>query len=413
MPSAPVDPPAPASRLDLVDGLRGVALLGILLINMQGHALPFFAMWDPTVAGGTDGLNLGAWLFVETTVEGAMRGLFSLLFGVSLLLYLRGEDRARLFARRNAWLMAFGLVHGFLLLMPGDILFTYGICAFLLYPLRRAGATSLLALAALMVAAHALVEYVGALEGAALRAAAVAPGAGPDAIAAFDALREPRGPEIAWLEEAAHAGYPALLPIYAVEYAAYLGSGGIVFGIIDAMALMLIGMALHRLGAFEGRIATAGLLSWGAALAAASLAARAWTVGVLAGDGFVDNVDPLAEAVAEIARAGLAAGYALLFSGLWRIGAVGALMTPLAALGRTAFTHYIGGTLIATTLFYGHGFDLYGQFDRISVYGLIACVWIGQATFSLLWLARFRFGPLEWAWRSLVVGRPQALKRAS
>ena len=118
----------PAERYDVIDGLRGFALLGIIWINLSGHALPFFAMWDPTIAGGTDAINLGAWTFTEVFVEGAMRGLFSLLFGASTLLFLQlsgsGASRRDLFFKRNLWLIAFGLIHGTLLLMPGDILST-------------------------------------------------------------------------------------------------------------------------------------------------------------------------------------------------------------------------------------------------------------------------------------------------
>jgi len=78
-----------------------------------------------------------------------------------------------------------------------------------------------------------------------------------------------------------------------------------------------------------------------------------------------------------------------------------------------AFTHYIAGTVIATTLFYGHGFGLYRQFDRIEVYAIAFAVWVAQAAFSLFWLRRYNYGPLEWAWRSLVRWSPQSMRMAS
>ena len=378
----PIDRPQ-GERIVLIDALRGVALLGILWINMTGHALPFFAMWDPRLAGGNDALNMGAWAASEIFVEGAMRGLFSLLFGVSVLLYLREDGRGALFARRNLWLMAFGLVHGFLLLMPGDILFTYGICAFLLYPLHRAPARALAVFAAVSIVVLAGGELMIAANNAAIRDAALANGASEAVKAAYQDLLWPTAEAVADLNERASIGYPALLPYMAGDYGWFLLSPAFPAQILDAPAMMIAG---H--GAFDFN----------------PLYCAAFV------DHFVDNMNPPAEALSGIARASLTLGYAFVFCALWRLGKLGFAARPLSALGRTAFTHYIGGTLIATTLFYGHGLGLYGKLDRIGVYGVIILVWILQAAFSLWWLKRYSIGPLEWVWRSLTQWRLQKLR---
>lgn len=400
-----------AGRVDLIDALRGLALLGILWINMTGHALPFFSMWNPTIAGGDDPVNLGAWATSEIVVEGAMRGLFSLLFGVSMLLFMRVEDRAALFARRNLWLIGFGLIHGFLLLMPGDILVTYGVCAFLIFPLRHAPTRLLAAASIACTLLLAGIEFADSLENRALAQAASAPGASSETIEEFAALTGPPPQVVADLNERAKIGYSALLPYMAGAYWETLTSWTFPKMIVDALAMMFAGMALYRAGLFSDRWPYTRLMLFGGLLAAAAIAARAAVIGDFMAHGYVENINPAAEAVREIARPTLAVAYAVLFAGLWRSGALGGIAAALKALGRTAFTHYIGGTIIATTLFYGHGFGLYGKFDRIGVYAIIIAVWTAQTLFSLAWLRHFRAGPLEWAWRSLVAGAPQPFRR--
>jgi uncharacterized protein len=404
-------PVAEGNRLSLIDGLRGVALLGILWINMTGHALPFFSMWDPRIAGGDDPLNLGAWAVSEVVIEGAMRGLFSLLFGVSILLFLKDGDRGALFVRRNFWLIVFGCIHGFLLLMPGDILVTYGVCAFLLFPFRNASPRLLAILSAAAVLILAALDFTAASENAAILNAGLVPNAPAEAIAAFEAIKGPPPPVIEELNEKSAIGYPALLPYMAAAYWQTLASFEFPKMIIDALAMMFAGMALYRSGFLMERGAPRRLLLIGATIAVVALVARSFVVWSAFNDDFIDNVNPIAAPLAEIARPALAIAYALIFVGLWRLGALRFAERPLTALGRTAFTHYIGGTLIASMLFYGHGFGLHNQFDRIGVYAIIIAVWIAQTAASLIWLRYFRMGPLEWGWRSLVRMKPQPLRR--
>lgn len=388
----------PSERQDVIDGLRGFALLGILWINISGHALPFFSMWDPTIAGGTDALNLGAWTFSEIFVEGAMRGLFSLLFGASTLLFLRAgagtSGRGILFFRRNLWLILFGLLHGTLLLMPGDILSTYGLCGLLLYVFRNASVRVLL------LSALVCLVLLCALQWPAVNASYAL---GPDEIAAITAE----------IDIAARIGYPALLPIYSQEYLYFVFSLDFIPQLLDAMTMMYAGMALLKSGWLTERGFPARGLYIGLGVAAIALLLRTCSTAVAIGDNYADDVNLAAEIASEIGRAGLSVAYAVLFVGLWRAGALKLMQTPLGALGRMAFTHYIGGTIIVTTLFYGHGFGFYEQFSRTGVYGIAVAIWICQAAFSMMWLRWFIYGPLEWAWRSLVRWSPQRMRRIS
>jgi len=218
---------------------------------------------------------------------------------------------------------------------------------------------------------------------------------------------------IGHIDAAAREGYAALLPMYAEEYFYFLFSPGFIWHVLDAMTVMFAGMALLKSGWLTEREYPAKGLLVGLAIVAAALAIRSYTTAVTIADNYADDVNLIAEIAAEIGRAALSIGYAVIFVGLWRAGALKIFRTPLAALGRMAFTHYIAGTVIATTLFYGHGFGLYRQFDRIEVYAIAFAVWVAQAAFSLFWLRRYNYGPLEWAWRSLVRWSPQSMRMAS
>ncbi|MEW8021794.1 MAG: DUF418 domain-containing protein [gamma proteobacterium symbiont of Phacoides pectinatus] len=143
----------PDQRIRELDVLRGFAVLGIFYINIVYFALPADAIDMPLLYGESDGLNYLGWWLGSQFLEGAMFALFSMLFGASALILLdenrlRGADGIRgveRYYRRNLWLIAFGLVHAFLLLSPTEILFTYGILGLFLFPLRRLGPGVLLA----------------------------------------------------------------------------------------------------------------------------------------------------------------------------------------------------------------------------------------------------------------------------
>ncbi len=137
---APAAPVQTAERITALDSLRGFALLGILLMNIVAMGMYGAAYDDPTVTGGATGANLGVWAVMHVLAEGKMRCLFSLVFGASVvLLTSRLESRgnsADVYYRRTLWLLAFGIVHAYLLWI-GDILYPYALCGLVLYPFRN------------------------------------------------------------------------------------------------------------------------------------------------------------------------------------------------------------------------------------------------------------------------------------
>ncbi|CAN5342440.1 hypothetical protein BH23BAC1_BH23BAC1_07520 [soil metagenome] len=130
-------------RIQSVDVIRGIALLGILLMNIAGMGLPF-AYSNPANAGGNTGINLQVWEMNELFFEGTMRGLFTMLFGAGMvLLTLRGEEKggglkvADIYYRRLLWLLLFGVIHAYIFLWYGEILFSYALLGLMLFPLRK------------------------------------------------------------------------------------------------------------------------------------------------------------------------------------------------------------------------------------------------------------------------------------
>ncbi len=149
--SEAVAPVTTAERISSVDVMRGVALLGILLMNITGFAFPHWAYDDPTVAGGATGLNLKYWFINHILFEGKMRALFSMLFGAGIILLTgRAESRgnadsiADIYYRRLLWLLLFGVLDAYVLLWPGDILYPYALCGMLLFPFRKLSGKTLI-----------------------------------------------------------------------------------------------------------------------------------------------------------------------------------------------------------------------------------------------------------------------------
>src|SRR5215471_1164853 len=165
----PIAPVAQNERINSLDALRGLALLGILPANVLVFGLYFAAGNDPTVAGGAaHGWNLVSWALYRILIAGKMRALFSMVFGASaILLTARAEERsgesgADIYYRRNLWLLGFGLTHGFLLFW-GDILYPYALCALILFPFRKLPAKKLLIIGGLFIAFKAGWSSVEAL----------------------------------------------------------------------------------------------------------------------------------------------------------------------------------------------------------------------------------------------------------
>lgn len=403
-------------RLIALDALRGGAVMGILLMNITSFAMPAAAYLNPAAYGGTGPADIAVWLANFVLVDGKMRALFSALFGASMLLVIdRAEaanaDGARVHFRRMGWLLGFGLVHAYLI-WAGDILILYAITGMLAFAFAGRGTRALIAIGILFLALQILLLAPLLHDIASLRDDAASPDAAPAIVAA-------------WREVADQVGVPGAaaiareLSIHRGGYAGILhdrltgGRTTPLFQLIEVapetLGLMLLGMAGLRSGFLTG--------AW-QRRSYARIAAGAYLIALppllLIGlasirSGF-DAVAVLraAELYAAPFRPVVMIGHAALL--LWWLD--GRAPARLAAVGRAAFSNYLGTSLAMTLLFYGYGAGLYGRLGRAELYLVVPVVWLAMLLWSKPWLERFRYGPLEWLWRSLVRQSWQPMRRA-
>ena len=401
-------PVAAGARIDAIDVLRGFALLGILVMNVQAFAMPQAAYFNPTAYGDLEGANLRVWLAGRMLADQKFMTIFSMLFGAGIALMAgraeaRGDGR-RPHYRRMAWLAVIGLLHAHLL-WAGDVLFLYAVCGMLVYPLRRQppgrllafGAASLAVASAWSVGTGLSLPYWPEEERAALAAELWRPT--PELIEAQ--LAAFRG---GWLTQqpARSAGALAFETLLLITW-----------GLWRAGGLMLIGMALFRLDVFSARRPARFYAALIAVAAAVGLPLTAWGVALDFERGW-----PLWSFFVGVQfnywpSVAVSLGYVGLVMLACRTAALRRFTRPFAAVGRTALTNYLLQTVLCTTVFYGHGLGWFGSVDRLGQLGVAAGVWAVQLAASPLWLRRFRFGPAEWAWRSLTYGTRLPIRRAS
>jgi len=403
-----------ADRILSLDLIRGIAVMGIFSVNVVGMAMIEEAYFFPP-AFGFDGLgDRVMWAVNFVIVDGRFRSLFSILFGASMVLVIERAEAAgkagwKVHYARMAVLLLFGLAH-YYLLWWGDILSNYALVGMAAFVFWRLPPRLLLLASALSLAMiYVPTVYEGTRDMAAF-AAKAAPDATADQRAAFERKRAGLYPTPEELAEAkaAHASIRAhLRSVLANQpYRPFNSVPG--YG-LETLGLMLLGMAGYKSGFLTG--------SW-------SRRRYAWIAGVLVGGSLaIFGYAAFRILTAEFAPLTYfpwdqvfvvplhpfsAIGYAALIMLVFRPGAVA---ERFAAVGRAAFSNYLGATLIGTMLFYGFGFALYGELSRGQAWLIVPLVWGFMLLWSKWWLDRFRYGPFEWAWRSLARGRWQPMRK--
>ncbi|SMF67932.1 DUF418 domain-containing protein [Allosphingosinicella indica] len=418
---------APArDRIEALDFVRGAALLGILLLNITGFGLPDSYV-NPANAGGSSGPDLWSWIVIQVGFEGTQRALFAILFGAGAILFTRnleakGGDSAPLWFRRNFWLIVFGMVNGYLLLWFGDILFSYGVIAFGLYAFRHMAPKRLLALGLAMLVASAAWNLWDATlmlnAERAARPAIEAQAAGEELSPAQTAALERWDAERVEYESSADSmqadikartqGYAAAFP-YLARITYYFQTWGLIRYFFDAFGMMLIGMGLFGLGVLTlerpGSVYLAMVaIGYGIGIPVNIIETKHVIDGAFAASAFAE-----ANISYDLGRLPLTMGHLGLLLLFVRLGAIPALRRALAAVGRMALTSYMMQSAICGILFLGLGW--YGQLQRHELYYIVAAIWAFQIAFAVLWLARFRFGPMEYVWRWLTYGARPPMKR--
>ena len=450
------------SRIFSLDVLRGIALLGILLISIWE-----FGGFSVNEQNGLRlferGIDYNFFGHILIFFEGKMRALFSLVFGAGIILYMAKPNQLtlpgtqELYIRRQMWLMAFGLVNAFVFLWPGDILFQYGIMGILLFPFFRMGRKGLLIAAIICTLIYCgksfwnynddktalkkfraitLVEdkfkkdstlrhNKDSLSGMTAAALKIRDSIGKKTDTLTKEQKKDKG---AWEGiakgykydstkagdtaemKAMHSGYGKIWA-HLVERsqgkeAAWLYRTGI----WDIGSMMLLGMALFGFGFFKTGFSKSKYMLF-AVIGITAGFLLAWfrleyshtrTIDYAK---YVDRFMISPNQFFPIERLLMATGYASLVMLLIQLKILQWLWKAMAAVGRMAFTNYFMQTIICTLFFYGYGFGYFGRLSQMQLYFFVAEIWLAQTVFSVMWLRYYNYGPVEWLWRWLTYGR--------
>lgn len=398
---APVGAP---DRIQALDALRGFALLGILLMNIEGMVGPLMNSMsglDPALQGADRSMDAAIYLLVQ----GKFFPLFSMLFGMGFAVMLGRADAAGrpflgLYLRRIGVLLGMGLAHA-MLLWPGDILVTYALMGLLLGLCFRGTPQSRLPKwgVALMLLPVGFTLLMG-LIGTAVQAMP------EDARAGFEQAMAAQGAQIDAQIEAQRQAYGSgsYAEATAQRVDDFISMVGfiIIFGAF-ILGLFLVGAWFTRSGAIarpDEHVRLFRRLRWVALpVGLAMVLASYWMVPTM-DFGRLDLTASGAQALQMLGGAVMALAYLAWFVRGLQSPVLGRWLGLLAPAGRMALTNYLMQSLVCTTIFYGYGLGYFEQLPR-AWQPLFVLVLFGlQVVLSHWWLARFRFGPMEWLWRA-------------
>ena len=408
-----------SERVTTLDGLRGAAVMGILLMNITAFAMPFVAYGNPANYGHMTWPDVAMWAFGFVVVDGKMRAIFSALFGASLLLVTdraeaTGTSPARLHYARMAVLLLIGLAHA-CLIWDGDILVLYAIVGAVAFAFRRLESEQMLVLAGLLLALQMSIYAIHYQALAALSAAVAVPGAAPEAVQAWrsilDTIGRPSPPALA-NDLFLHWGPWSRLAADLAAREPDAIQSELIFNGPETLGLMLLGMAGLRMGFLTG--------AW-SRTAYFRIARLAYLIGLplLAIGAFwliATGFPPLpTTALSDLdlpLRWLVAWGHVALIAA-WFGAGPSPLKARITAAGRAALTNYLGISLVMTAIFDGWGLGLYGQVARWHLLAFVLGGWAIMLLWSKPWLDRFAYGPCEWVWRLLARGKvPEFRRRA-
>lgn len=375
--------------MDVLDAVRGVALLGILLVNAVAFSGLAFLPPPPALAAW----HAPAMSVLVLLFEAKFYSLFSFLFGVGFAVFVgraaaRGADAARLFRRRLTGLLIIGLVHTFLIWM-GDILATYALIGFALLPFISRSDRSVLRWAAAMlllpIPLYAVLVVAASLAGMPAQPAAPAGALPPilmDAVNGF-----------------ARGGYADLVKGNAIFTVADLVRRFLLMFFPRVLGMFLLGYYVGRRNVFGDLDSHLPMLRrvfvWGTAVglpfSLAGLLLHGHSLGVPGAAGLLETT------VKSIGVPALSLGYAAGLCLLFRRAVT--LRRGLAPVGQLALTNYLLHSVAGLIVFYGIGFGLMGRVPIVITFAGAIVLFIVQMIASRAWLRVARFGPAEWAWR--------------
>lgn len=399
-------PTVGANRIISLDILRGVAVLGILIMNIQSFSMPSAAYINPSAYGDLTGLNKWIWILSHLLASEKFMSVFSMLFGAGVVLFTenaesKGSNSATLHYRRMGWLLLFGFIHAYLL-WYGDILVSYSICGMLIFLFRKKQSRFLLRLSIGFFMVPLVLDNLIAWS---------IPYWPEENVESMLQSWSPDSESLTHHLEAMTGSWTNRMRVR-IPAAVFMQTGYFMMGSFwRVMSMMLLGMALfkwkvlsaQRSDSFYIRMIALGLVS-GFTLSGLGVILNfrdGWTLEFSMFRGSQFNY---------LGSVGVALGYTGLVMLCSKTGRFQGVKTLFASVGRMAFTNYILMTLLAICIFNGAGLALFGQVERTVQVLIVLGIWILLLALSYVWLLRFRFGPLEALWRSLTYWKGQSLR---
>ncbi|MFC2088361.1 DUF418 domain-containing protein [Calditrichota bacterium] len=401
-----ISPIQQSERYLSLDFLRGIAVLGILIMNIQSYSMIEAAYINPTAFGDFTGINKLVWILSHIFADQKFMTIFSILYGAGIVLITnRAEAKnvsaAGLHYRRTFWLLVIGLCHAYLL-WHGDILVTYAVCALVVFVFRKISSKGQL-LTGLIIVSIASILYL--LFGwsmqfwpeQAIQETLVSWKPGPEIVA-----KEIATFQGGWIQQMSHR-VPSAIKFQTFIFFIFTGwrAGG----------LMLIGMALYKFGVLT-----------------AERSNKFYLWGIIAG--FVVGLSSVIIGVIQNFNENFSLQFSMFFG--WQFNYLGSLFVAFAYIclimlffktkpnnkiisyfgdvGRMALSNYLLQTIICTIIFYGHGFGLFAEVERYLQLLITLGIWIVLVVISHVWLKYYLFGPFEWFWRSLTYWKFQPMR---
>jgi len=401
-----ISPTSLSERIGSLDVLRGFAVLGILIMNIQSFSMIGAAYINPAAYGDLTGINKWVWILSHILASEKFMSIFSMLFGAGIILFTEraiAKERkpSALHYRRMFWLLVFGMLHAYLI-WYGDILVAYSLCGMLAFVFRKMKPKKLIIFSSLFFIVPVIFCFITGLT-----IQYWPPESYEQNLQSWFPSAEKINQEITamrggWLDQ------------MDIRVAGSIFMQTFLFFWLTfwrVMSMMLLGMALFKWGVLSAHKSKGFYL-------------KLTFIGLMIG------YPVIILGIFENFSAGWKMDYSMFIGTIYNyigsvavaLGYIGIIMlickqvkfekvkNIFAAIGKMAFSNYILMSLIAMFIFYGSGLGLFGQVERKFQLLIVIAIWIVIIVISPLWLRRFRFGALEWIWRILTYWKYQPLK---
>lgn len=391
-------------RIQSLDVLRGFAILGILIMNIQSFSMIGQAYLNPTAFGDFNGVNQWVWIAGHLFADSKFMSIFSMLFGASILMISQKSEEktgksAGIHYRRNFWLLVIGLIHAYVF-WYGDILTPYACCAFFIYFFRKLSIRKLWIIGLILFSIGSLTYLFTGFSIPMIPETEVA------------SIKQGWAPDQRLIDLEVHA----YIGTFSEQMAQRIKSANMMHTTVFFMlylwrisGLMLIGMAFYKSGFIQGKSSSKTYLT--TFITCIGLGASLVAMGLIKNfeaDWQFEYSMFLGSQFNYWGSLLMAIAYMSLVMFIVNRGILITLANRLASVGRMALSNYLMQTFICTLLFYGHGLGFFGQVERGMQFLVVISIWCLQLYIFPIWLKHFQFGPFEWLWRTATYGKVQA-----